>query len=51
LVGFIVAFALLGLIPFFVQYKQIPAPQKEEALASKEFWMFIGALILLFSAL
>lgn len=36
---------------FFSRIKGIPAPPKEESTPSKEFWMFIGALILLFSAL
>ena len=32
-------------------WKKIPAEKKEEATASREFWMFIGSLVLLFSAL
>lgn len=51
LVIFISTFVLLGFIPYFVKYQQVPAPKKEEALASKEFWMFIGSLVLLFSAI
>ncbi len=30
--------------------KQIPSQQKEEELGSREFWMFIGTLVLLLSA-
>lgn len=30
-------------------YSQIPNPTKEEALSSREFWMFIGSLVLLLS--
>ena len=50
LVGFVATFALLGAAFFIPKARQIPAPVKEEATASKEFWMFIGSLVLLFSA-
>jgi len=36
---------------FFKNYKSIPTIQKEEDMSSREFWMFIGALILFLSAL
>jgi cytochrome c-type biogenesis protein CcmF len=36
---------------FFKNYKQIPTIQKEENLSSREFWMFIGSLILFLSAM
>lgn len=44
----------LSLIPslvlFFIRYKQIPDLKKEEeAMSSREFWMFIGALVLMIS--
>lgn len=32
------------------RWKGIPVPEKEEALSSREFWMFIGSLVLLMSA-
>ncbi len=32
-------------------YKTIPSHKKEESIASREFWMFIGSLVLLFSAI
>lgn len=41
----------LGAFLFIKRYKTIEAPAKEEATPSKEFWMFIGTLVLLFSAL
>jgi cytochrome c-type biogenesis protein CcmF len=50
LISLIAVFTLLGFIPLLLQRKQIPAPEKEEPLASKEFWLFIGTLILFFSA-
>lgn len=36
---------------FFRNYKHIPSIQKEENISSREFWMFIGSLILFLSAL
>ncbi len=46
-------FGFTGLSIYFLasRYKGIPAPVKEESSVSKEFWMFIGSLVLLFSAL
>ncbi|MCO6490139.1 MAG: cytochrome c biogenesis protein CcsA [Phaeodactylibacter sp.] len=51
LVAFILFFLGLSGVLLGVRFKGIPSPQKEEATASKEFWMFIGTLVLLFSAL
>jgi len=51
LVTFIGSFLLLSIAALALRYKGIPAPKKEEHVASKEFWMFIGTLMLLFSAL
>ncbi|HET7117637.1 MAG TPA: cytochrome c biogenesis protein CcsA, partial [Hanamia sp.] len=48
---FVVAISLPVLFLFFKNYKNIPAIQKEEDMSSREFWMFIGALILFLSAL
>jgi cytochrome c-type biogenesis protein CcmF len=48
---FISTFILLPLVLMIRRYKQIPSPEKEEATASKEFWMFIGSLVFLFSGL
>lgn len=50
LVLFNVFFLLLGAVLLGVRYNSVPTPKKEEATASKEFWMFIGSLVLLFSA-
>ncbi|MEZ4961486.1 MAG: cytochrome c biogenesis protein CcsA [Saprospiraceae bacterium] len=50
LILFMGAFFLLGGSLFLWRNKGIPAPQQEEDFASKEFWMFIGSLVLLFSA-
>ena len=47
---FIFTFIGIGTALLISRNKEIPAPEKEEPLASKEFWMFIGTLVLLFSA-
>lgn len=49
LVFLVVFFLGLGLWLFFAKYKSIPSKPKEESLYSREFWMFVGSLILLFS--
>lgn len=50
LVTFILTYLVLSSWLFFSRMKGIPAPAKEESTGSKEFWMFIGSLVLLFSA-
>ena len=46
LVIFILFFLFLGLGLFFKRYKNIPTVQKEEDWNSREFWMFIGAMVI-----
>ena len=44
---------IVFVIPFLLlllRYKTIPTPEKEEALSSKEFWIFMGSLVLFFSS-
>lgn len=48
---YVVAISLPMLFLFIINYKKIPSIQKEENISSREFWMFIGALILFLSAL
>ncbi len=50
LVAFIGIFFLQTMWLYFSRMKGIPVKEKEEKAASKEFWMFIGSLVLLFSA-
>lgn len=50
LVLFIAAFSLLALGTFLAHHRTTPVVQEEESARSREFWMFIGALVLLFSA-
>lgn len=47
---FIGAFVALAAVLFFSRVKGIPSIKEEEKFASREFWMFMGALVLLFSA-
>jgi cytochrome c-type biogenesis protein CcmF len=49
LVFFQAAYIGLSLYLLFKHFKNIPNPQKEEAVSSREFWMFIGSLVLLLS--
>lgn len=51
LVAFILFFLFSSLIAFFARSGSIPSPVREEAFSSKEFWMFLGSLILLFGAI
>ncbi len=41
----------LSIFLFIRSGKQIPSPQKEESASSREFWMFVGSLVFLLSAL
>jgi cytochrome c-type biogenesis protein CcmF len=50
LLFFLFLFMLLGFVLFFKNIRTIPDHKKEEeALSSREFWMFIGALVLMIS--
>jgi cytochrome c-type biogenesis protein CcmF len=50
LVMFIVVFAAFGKFLLISRWSSIPNPKEEEAVHTREFWMFIGALVLMFSA-
>jgi cytochrome c-type biogenesis protein CcmF len=43
-------FMLPAIVLFIKRYKQIPFVAKEEETSSREFWMFVGSLILFLSA-
>ncbi len=53
LLSYLLFFMARGFILLFIRVaqKQIPAQQKEEDLKSREFWMFIGSLVLLLSVI
>ena len=48
---FVVVFLVPAYWLFIARYRQIPTIAKEEATASREFWMFIGSLILFLSSM
>lgn len=48
---FVLAITVPVFYLFIKNYKSIPSIQKEENMSSREFWMFIGSLILFLSAL
>lgn len=49
LVLFQMFFLVGALFLFFKNYNKIPNPTKEENVSSREFWLFIGSLVLLLS--
>ena len=51
LVILVLIFFFPAIILFISRYKQIPHVVKEEATDSREFWMFIGSLILFLSSI
>ncbi|GAA4307961.1 cytochrome c biogenesis protein CcsA [Compostibacter hankyongensis] len=51
LLVYMALFTLPAIWLFIRYYKKIPAIQREEATHSREFWMFIGSLVLFLSAL
>jgi cytochrome c-type biogenesis protein CcmF len=51
LLTFLLIFLVPALFLFFSNYKDIPAIHKEESTSSREFWMFIGALVFFLSAI
>ena len=50
LVFLVGAYLLLSTVFLVKRWRGIPAKPKEEAIDSREFWMFLGSLVLLFSA-
>lgn len=51
LIGFILIFFIPAMALYFYRSKTIPTIKKEESSYSREFWMFIGALVLFLAAL
>ena len=50
LILFILAFSALGLGLWAARYRSVPEMKSEESTTAREFWMLIGSLVLLFSA-
>jgi cytochrome c-type biogenesis protein CcmF len=48
---FVLGLTLPVLVMFIIHLRKIPAITKEESFSSREFWMFIGALVFFLSAL
>ncbi len=51
LVLFLLVFFIPAMVLFFMRSKSIPTIRKEESTYSREFWMFIGALVFFLSAI
>ncbi|WP_462248694.1 cytochrome c biogenesis protein CcsA [Ferruginibacter sp.] len=51
LLALLAAFTVPALVLFFINYKKIPSINTEERIDSREFWMFIGAVVFFLSAL
>lgn len=47
---YLLFFVIIAFGMFFYRYSSIPKSQKDDELSSREFWMFIGSLVLLISA-
>ena len=50
LILFMATFTLLSLWAYFANNKNIPVQASEESITSREFWMFIGAIVFIFSS-
>lgn len=51
LLVYLLFFVLLAIILILVNYKKLPKVVEEEELWSREFWMFLGALVLVMSCM
>jgi cytochrome c-type biogenesis protein CcmF len=51
ILSFLLVFAIVSLLLLIVNYKKIPAVQKEEEISSREFWMFIGSIVFFLASL
>jgi cytochrome c-type biogenesis protein CcmF len=51
LIGFALIFFIPAMTLYFYRSKSIPSIKKEESSYSREFWMFIGALVLFLSSI
>jgi cytochrome c-type biogenesis protein CcmF len=51
LLVYLLFFIVLAIVLIIVNYKKIPKAEQEEELWSREFWMFLGALVLVMSCM
>lgn len=47
---YLLFFLVVGMVMLFMNWKHMPKVKEEEQIWSREFWMFIGAIILLVSS-
>jgi cytochrome c-type biogenesis protein CcmF len=50
LLVFLLMFVLLSILLMVIRWKSIPKSNKDEDIYTREFWMFIGSLVLVISA-
>lgn len=50
LLSFLLIFVVPFFVLFFVRYKSMKEPEKDDVVDSREFWMLVGSLVLLLSA-
>ena len=48
---YLLFFVLYSFGLFAIRYKSIPKPKKEETINSREFWVFIGSMVLMLASL
>lgn len=51
LIAYILVFAILSVVLLVARWKEMPISQKDEETYSREFWLFIGALVLCVSCI
>ncbi len=47
---YLLSFLLLGIVLIVINWKNFPKQKEEEGIWSREFWMFVGAIVLLVSS-
>jgi cytochrome c-type biogenesis protein CcmF len=50
LLVFLFIFIILAIVLFVIRWKEIPKSEKDEHIFTREFWMFIGSLVLVISS-
>ena len=50
LLVYLLTFTFFSIVLFFIRLKHIPSNKKDDGVSSREFWMFIGSMVLFISA-
>ena len=50
LLVYMFCFVIMGMVLLIIRWKHFPKQTKEEGIWSREFWMFVGAIVLLVSS-